>query len=56
MLEDEQIREKEGKEMEILSMASSRTHKQLSEYHNYADNTVDSPLLTPETVLERDNS
>lgn len=56
MLEDEQIREKEGREMEILSMATEKTKQHLAEYHNYADNTVDSPFLTPEIILERENN
>lgn len=50
MLEDEQIREKEGREMEILSMATDKVKKQLSEYHEYQDGIVDRPFLTPETV------
>tara|TARA_S200002703_G_scaffold20667_2_gene16989 strand:+ start:4601 stop:5437 length:837 start_codon:yes stop_codon:yes gene_type:complete len=54
MLEDEEIREKEGREMEIMAMAVDKNRKLISEYHNYADDTVDSPLLTPETVLEKD--
>jgi hypothetical protein len=52
MLEDEAIREKEGKEMEILALATKQTKQTLSEYHNYADQTVDSPLLTPESILD----
>lgn len=48
MLEDEMIREKEGREMEILSMAAQKAKNKLQEYHNYADNTLDIPLLTPE--------
>jgi len=48
MLEDEEIREKEGKEMEILSLAASNAKNQLQQYHTYQDNTVDVPLLTPE--------
>ena len=50
MLEDEQIREKEGREMEILSMAAQKARENLQQYHNYADNTVDIPLLTPEFI------
>ena len=50
MLEDEQIREKEGREMEILSMATDKVKKQLSEYHQYQDGIVDRPFLTPETI------
>jgi len=52
MLEDEQIREKEGREMEILNMATEKTMKQLSSLHTFQDNTVDRPFLTPETVEE----
>lgn len=48
MLEDEQIREKEGREMEILSMAAQQARNRLQQYHNYADKTIDIPLLTPE--------
>jgi len=54
MLEDEEIREKEGREMEIMAMAVDKNRQLISEYHNYADDSVDSPLLTPETVLEKD--
>ena len=54
MLEDEEIREKEGREMEIMAMAVDKNKKLLAEYHNYADDSVDSPLLTPETIIEKD--
>ena len=50
MLEDEELREKEGREMEILSMATEKAKKTLFEYHSYADNNVDKPFLTPESV------
>jgi hypothetical protein len=53
MLEDEQIREKEGREMEILALSTAKTKQKLSDYHNYADKTVDSPLLTPESILQK---
>lgn len=52
MLEDEEIREKEGREMEILAISTKKYKQILSEYHQYADNNVDKPFLTPETVLE----
>lgn len=48
MLEDEQTREKEGREMEILNMATAKIKDQLKEYHNFADNIVDKPFLTPD--------
>jgi hypothetical protein len=56
MLEDEEIREKEGREMEIISMATDKSKKELYGYHNYADQTVDRPLLTPDSVLESNES
>lgn len=55
MLEDEQIREKEGKEMEILAIAANQIKDKLSDYHSYADNTLDSPFLTPDTILQRED-
>jgi len=54
MLEDELVREKEGKEMEILALASEKAKKSLYEYHEYADNKVDSPILSPESLEEAD--
>lgn len=50
MLEDETIREKEGREMEILAMAAEKAKKELSQLHSYQDNTLDQPFLTPETI------
>jgi hypothetical protein len=50
MLEDEELREKEGREMEILSIATNKAKDKLFEYHTYADNIVDKPFLTPESV------
>ena len=52
MLEDEQIREREGKEMEILRKATKSAKNKLSEYHDYEDGIVDRPFLTPETIEE----
>ena len=54
MLEDEEIREKKGREMEIMAMAVDKNKELLSEYHTYQDDGVDMPLLTPETV-NKDN-
>lgn len=54
MLEDEIIREKEGREMEILALATETNRKKLQEYHNYEDRTIDRPFLTPESVEDND--
>jgi len=55
MLEDEELREKEGRRMEIMAMAVEKNKTKLSEYHVYNDDTIDSPLLTPEIVKNRED-
>jgi hypothetical protein len=50
MLEDEEVREREGREMEILALATEKYKEKLSEYHQYLDNSLDKPFLSPETV------
>ena len=52
MLEDEETREREGREMEIINMATKKSLDKLSEYHTYQDNTLDRPFLTPDTVVQ----
>lgn len=54
MLEDEEIREKQGREMEIMTMAVEKQKETLSDYHTYADEGIDMPLLTPETIQDID--
>lgn len=54
MLEEEDIREKEGKEMAILSLATDKARQKLYEYHQYADDKLDSPLLNDESIIIRD--
>ena len=51
MLEDEEIREKEGREMEIIRLATEKAVSDLHSYHEFADQTVDRPFLTPESVI-----
>jgi len=50
MLEDEEVREKEGREMEILSMATDKYREKLESYHSYEDKLLDKPFLTPDSV------
>lgn len=52
MLEDEDIREREGKEMEILNMASDKARERLYELHVYSDNKADRPILNSDSVLD----
>jgi len=54
MLEDEIVREREGVDMEIISLSADKSSKEFSEYHTYDDGIIDRPMLTPETVLEKD--
>lgn len=55
MLEDEIIREKEGKEMEILSLATDKAREKLYELHEYQDHKLDHPILNPESLEYQDN-
>lgn len=50
MLEDEVLREKESKEMEILALATQKAKEKLYENHQYQDGKVDQPILTPESL------
>jgi len=50
MLEDEQIREKEGREMEILSMATDKYKNKLYDYHDFNDRKLDRPILNEDSV------
>jgi len=54
MLEDELIREKEGKEMEIIAMATNKAKETLFENHQYQDGKVDVPILSPESLEYQD--
>ena len=51
MLEDEEIRDKEGREMEILNMATEKYKKELYGYHQYQDDKLDKPFLNNESVV-----
>lgn len=50
MLEDEKIRENEGRQMEIMSMSVKKHLAELEGIHVYQDKSADSPFLTPESV------
>jgi hypothetical protein len=54
MLEDEDIREKEGKEIEIINMATQKAKDKLYEYYSYADGLLDSPILNAESAIKND--
>ena len=54
MLEEEDVREREGREMEILAMATDKAREQLYNYHQYQDNKVDIPVLNDESIIKKD--
>ena len=53
---DQKLRERVGDKAEIESIAKDKAKHDLSRWHTYDDGTVDQPFLTPETVLEDDES
>jgi len=50
MLEDEKIREIEGRQMEIINMSVKKHIDHLEQVHIYQDKSSDMPFLTPEAV------
>lgn len=52
MLEDEEIREKEGREMEILAIAKDKAKNKLYEYHQFADGQIDTPILNSDSASQ----
>lgn len=52
MLEDEDIREKEGRQLEILKMATLNSKEALQDFHQYQDKEFDKPILNAESVLK----
>ena len=42
--------EQEGKALEKMRLAMEKEKERLSDYHTYADGTIDQPFLTPETI------
>lgn len=52
IVEDRDMRERLGKNMEKMRLATNVEYQRLSEWHIYADGAADQPILTPENVLE----
>lgn len=55
MLEEEEIREKEGRQLEILKMATDKFRSTLYDLHSYQDGQLDRPILNAESVQEDDS-
>jgi hypothetical protein len=56
MLEEEDVREREGREMAILAMATDKARQQLYEYHQYQDSKIDIPVLNDDSIIKRDSN
>lgn len=54
MLEEEDVREREGREMEILAMATDKARQKLYELHQYADDKLDIPVLNQQSAQNLD--
>jgi hypothetical protein len=52
ILEEEQQRRDAGEDAEIKRIAKEAAKERLAQWHQYEDDKVDQPLLTPETVLD----
>jgi len=50
-LEDNEVREQEGRQMELLKLAIDKERGRLSSYHEYDDKSIDRPLLNAESVM-----
>lgn len=50
-LEEEDYRKRMGGEAELMKIAKNKAKRELGEYHEFADNKVDRPLLNADTVL-----
>jgi len=51
-LENEVTRERIGYDAGIMKLAKEKAKKEMSEYHQYVDDQVDQPFLTPDTVKD----
>lgn len=49
----EEVREAEGKYMEIVNRAGKKEQERLGEYHQYADGVLDKPIFNSDTVKEK---
>jgi len=55
MVEDEDIRDREGEMAAIISYAAEKSFDKMSEYHEYIDGSVDTPILNEKTVMRNND-
>lgn len=48
---NEEIRRKEGEAAELMRIATQKKKIEMEDYHQFGDNVLDMPFLTPEAVL-----
>jgi hypothetical protein len=53
-LDDDEIRDKEGRDMVLLNMAADEALRRLGENHTYGDGSVDRPVYCTETLTDED--
>jgi hypothetical protein len=53
-LDEEGVRKREGDYMEMTAIAADKAVRNLSEYHTYADQVVDIPLLNSDTIKDKE--
>jgi len=53
-LDTRHSRERDGRWMELMRQGGDKVVENWGEFYEYADNTVDRPLLTPETVTKEE--
>lgn len=49
-LQEEELRQQEGEDMELMRVAIDVETNRLSQSHKYVDDSIDQPLLTPENI------
>ena len=52
LIQDREMRQEIGSNMEKMRLAMNMEKGRLAEYHQYEDGLVDQPFLTPETVKD----
>jgi hypothetical protein len=48
---NEEVRRKEGEAAELMRIATTKKKHEMEDYHQFGDNILDMPFLTPEAVL-----
>lgn len=52
MLQEREAMDREGRQVELMKMATKKEMDRLAQLHTYNNNTVDQPLLSSETIVD----